>query len=200
MRTLTPSDLLRQAADVFRESGNPLAEYLRPHLLASLKHPVKRVPNRVRALAHLDDALAAPDAHPIVDTISCVENALRWLDAKAMQELEATRDRHAYAEVVGPDGLFSSQIVRFGLYFQSADTVYPDHRHAAEELYFVVSGTAQWRKGGVAFAAKAPGTLIHHRSLQTHATTTLAQPLLAMWAWAGDISPDSYEVSGVPGL
>ncbi len=197
---MTVSDLVRQAADVYFATGDPLAQGLRPQMLESLGSVVPVQSSTVPALAELGGALSAPGAHPIARTIAGVAAGLRWCDAKAMQELAATRDRHAYAEVVGPDGVFASDTMRFGLYFQSAGTIYPDHHHAAVELYYVVSGTADWRKGDGGFTARTPGTLIHHLSLQPHATTTLAEPLLAMWVWIGDISPDSYEVSGVPGL
>ena len=117
-----------------------------------------------------------------------------------MQEFAVTRDRHAFVEIVGPSGMFASDTVRMGLYFQSADTVYPPHHHAAEELYYVLSGTAEWQTDDGLFTREAPGSVIYHRSFQPHATTTLGEPLLAMWAWFGDISLDSYAVEGVSGL
>ncbi len=197
---MTVSDLVRQAADVYFATGNPLAEGLKPQLLRSLDAPIEVKPGSVPALSQLGTALSAHDAHPIARSIAELADGLLWLDVRAMQELEQTRDRHAYVEIVGPEGVFASQNIRFGLYLQSAGTVYPDHRHAAVELYYVVSGTAQWSKGEEPFAPQAPGNLIHHQSMQKHATTTLAEPLLAMWVWIGDISADSYEVSGVPGL
>jgi len=37
-----------------------------------------------------------------------------------------------------------NETCRVGLFFQSQNTDYPNHRHAAEELYLVVSGNALW--------------------------------------------------------
>lgn len=197
---MTVSDLVHQAADAYAATGYPLAQGVKAPLLDCLDHSRPVRPSTVTALAQLGGALAAPDAHPIARTIEAVAGNLQWCDVDAMQKLDATRDRHAYAEIVGPQGMFPSDTIRFGLYLQSADTVYPDHHHAAVELYYVVSGTAEWRRGEEAFARKTPGTLIHHETMQPHATTTLSEPLVAMWIWIGDISADSYEVSGVPGL
>ena len=197
---MTVSELVRQAADAYVSTGHPLALEVRAPMLDSLDRMRPVPPSTVTALSQLGGALAAPDAHPIAKTIEAVTGRLQWCDVDAMQQLDATRDRHAYTEIVGPEGVFVSDIMRFGLYLQSAGTVYPDHHHAAVELYFVVSGTAEWRRGEETFAKKVPGSLIHHETMQPHATTTRAEPLVAMWVWIGDISADSYEVSGVSGL
>lgn len=197
---MTLQDLVREAANAYEATGLAEAMGLKPHLLASLDHPVDTEPSQVVALEQLGDATGAGDAQPIAQHVGALADRMRWLTASAMQELAATRDRHAYVELVGPKGAFASEDVRLGLYFQSAGTVYPSHHHAAEELYLVLSGTAEWQKDDAPFARVAPGTLIHHLSFQPHATTTLDEPMLAMWAWLGDISPDSYTVDGVPGL
>ena len=197
---MTLQELVCEAADAYEATGLAQAMSLKPHLHASLEHPVAGEPSGAVAIDRLGDATGAGDAHPISRRASALSDQMRWRTASAMQELSVTRDRHAFVEIVGPNGAFASDTVRMGLYFQSADTVYPPHHHAAEELYFVLSGTAEWQTDEGPFTRKAPGTLIHHLSFQPHATTTLDQPLLAMWAWLGDISPDSYAVEGVPGL
>ena len=49
--------------------------------------------------------------------------------------------------------------LRFGLYVQAPESFYPPHSHAAEEFYYVLSGTARWQKGEEAFSLKPPGQL-----------------------------------------
>jgi hypothetical protein len=53
--------------------------------------------------------------------------------------------RSAYNEIVGPDGFVASDSLRFGLYGTTLE-LYPPHNHAAEEFYYVLSGTARCRR------------------------------------------------------
>ena len=96
-----------------------------------------------------------------------------------------------------PGCRFPSAEVAFGAYLQFPDTWYPRHWHAAEELYFILSGTALWTRDGVSAEPAPPGTLIRHASFERHATRTLAEPLLAFWVWLGDLDFESYGIEEV---
>ena len=194
------TNLLEQVADAYRLSGHERADELADEVLACLDAPVNEEPSSAIALEEMAAAAAAPDAHPLAQTIGAVSAQLNWRTASAMQQLDVTRDRHAFVELGGPGGMFSSQTIRFGLYFQSSETVYPIHFHAAEEFYFLLSGTADWKKGDEPYTPRTPGTLIQHLSMQPHATNTHAEPLLALWLWTGDIATDSYKVLDIGGL
>jgi len=185
-------------AHAYHETGHPLAQSLKPHLLQAAEGAAYTEANRASALDDLGKTLSASDAHPIAREIAEIEALLNWRVAEPMQQHSNTLDRHAFTVLVGSSGLASSSIITCGLYFQSAGTIYPSHYHAAEELYFVVSGTAQWQKGDQAFVPRAPGDLIHHLSMEPHAMTTLDAPLLAVWAWLGDLDPASYRLEGIP--
>ena len=87
------------------------------------------------------------------------------------------------------DGAIAADDFRFGVYFQNPGTWYPLHHHAAEELYLILSGTAEWTRDGIDGQPEPPGTLIHHAPHERHATRTLGEPLLALWVWLGDIEP-----------
>ena len=102
--------------------------------------------------------------------------------------------RYGYCEIVGPGCPIPSEVIAFGAYLQFPDTWYPRHSHAAEELYFVLSGTALWSRDGVDDVAAPPGTLIRHASFERHATRTGPEPLLAFWIWMGDLDFASYEI------
>ena len=104
--------------------------------------------------------------------------------------------RSAYNEIVGPGGFAASESLRFGLYVQAPESFYPPHSHAAEEFYYVLSGTARWQKGEEAFSLKLPGSCIRHAPWQRHAMETAAEPLLALWVWTGDLDMASYEMEG----
>ncbi len=95
-------------------------------------------------------------------------------------------------EILGPDGMFADPDIRFGLLFQQARVDYPPHRHAAEELYLVLEGTAGWSVDGLEPSPQPPGAFVHHAPWRTHAMQTGAEPLLAAWAWTGDIRASTY--------
>ena len=98
----------------------------------------------------------------------------------------------AAAEIIGPNGMYPENELRFGLLLQREFINYPSHRHAAEELYFVLSGTANWAVDDQSPAPRKPGSFVHHKPWQPHAITTLKQPILAAWCWTGDIGATSY--------
>src|SRR2546425_11101671 len=60
---------------------------------------------------------------------------------------------------------------------------YPAHAHPAPEIYFVMSGTAEWTVGEETFTAE-PGTAIYHPSQVLHRmVNTGTAPLRAVWFW-----------------
>ena len=67
-------------------------------------------------------------------------------------------------------------------------TLYPDHAHAAEEVYHVVSGRASWRRGDGPWRPEPPGAVVHHAPHVPHAMRTEHEPLLALYCWMGDVA------------
>ena len=60
---------------------------------------------------------------------------------------------------------------------------YPFHAHPAPEMYYVVSGTAQWSVGDETFTA-APGMAIYHPPNTPHRmVNTGAETLHTVWFW-----------------
>jgi hypothetical protein len=92
---------------------------------------------------------------------------------------------YGWSEIVGPKGLESSARIACGFLLLGPDTFYPRHRHAAEEFYVPLSGTAQWQQGDAIWRHRGPGALIHHRSDEAHAMRTADAPLLALYLWRG---------------
>ena len=97
-------------------------------------------------------------------------------------------------EIIGPSGQIKDESIRAGLLFQDANVLYPRHSHAAEEIYFPLSGQAAWQRDDDDWRLHAPGDVIHHLPFQPHAIKTRTMPLLAFWGWAGDIGADSYHI------
>ena len=105
-------------------------------------------------------------------------------------------ERFCFVEVMGPTGLLNAENVSFGLYLQYPQTFYPAHNHAAEEYYFLLSGEARWQIDDGDWFSARPLDFIHHEHLQRHAMETSDRPLLAMWAWTGDLGVESYRCDG----
>lgn len=96
--------------------------------------------------------------------------------------------------LVGPTGLARRDDVTLGLILMAPTFRYPDHSHAAEELYLVLSGELGWRVDGVDIGIKRSGAIVHHLPHQRHAMTIGRQPALLFWGWTGDIRPETYRI------
>lgn len=125
-----------------------------------------------------------------------IGNQLPWTQGN-MKMPDSFKGRFAYVELAGPRGIIANNAISFGLYLQQRDVIYPSHWHSAVEDYLVISGTAMWQIDDGDFAPRPSGSHILHASSQPHATTTLAEPLLAMWFWQGDIRDSTYRIVGI---
>lgn len=117
---------------------------------------------------------------------------LTWVERGVFTDTEEIN--RAYIELVGPEGVLPSDQFRFGIYWQQGGSFYPKHRHNANELYHIVSGTALWQMGEQRFEARPPGSSFEHLDRIDHATQTQDEDLLALWAWRGDLSFDNYSM------
>lgn len=128
---------------------------------------------------------------PLARALEHAEPSLDWL-----QNPNYTRERmgadfvehYGYVELVGPGRAFESREPLVGFLLLGPQTLYPDHDHAAEETYHVVSGRAFWRRGDGAWRDESPGAIIHHAPHVPHAMRTEHEPLLALYCWMGDVA------------
>ena len=100
----------------------------------------------------------------------------------------------AVCEIIGPTGQITHERIRAGLLFQASGMTYPQHSHAAEEIYLLLSGPVNWQVDNADWHQREAGEFIHHLPYQPHATCTGKTALLAMWGWTGDIAADSYKI------
>ena len=87
--------------------------------------------------------------------------------------------------------LYLSDEVFAGLALQGPGVLYPAHVHKAAEIYWVISGTADWQWGDD-WSTHGPGAVIFHDTGVRHATVTGDEPQLLLFAWVTD--PDSIPV------
>lgn len=141
--------------------------------------------------------LPAMLGHPTDDLTRCLAACvgdLHWRHAGFGKLPDDARRQLAVAELIGPDGLFRNQDMRVGLLIQRDGFQYPRHRHAAQEVYLVIKGTALWAVDDADPSPRAPGSVIVHASGQPHQMRTLEEPICALWGWEGDIAGASYSL------
>jgi hypothetical protein len=64
---------------------------------------------------------------------------------------------------------------------------YRDHYHAAPELYWLLTGPSDWKRGAGGFVTRQPGETVWHRPHVVHATRSRDRPLLALWVWIREV-------------
>jgi Dimethlysulfonioproprionate lyase len=112
--------------------------------------------------------------------------SLAWRQTYTADDLdEVFLDNYGWSEISGSNGPLVSQRIAYGFLLLGPSTLYPHHRHEAEEIYLPLSGTASWQQGDGIWRDRPPGTPIHHVSDEPHAMRTGSAPLLALYLWRG---------------
>ena len=171
--------------------GDQGSKYLEAAVAVVSDSPERRlsVPGDQPPCAHLDDLPkpSAVDPAAVTGALLAARDALAW--GTAYPELagdsryDAFRAAYAYAELVGPRGPIVTDRLSAFITIQGPGVLYPPHAHPAPEVYWVVAGTAQWRRGHEDWVTRPPGSFIFHRSGLPHATRTENEPLLALAFW-----------------
>jgi hypothetical protein len=109
---------------------------------------------------------------------------LRWRQSYSAGEVEDEFLRnYGWTEIVGLAAPVTNERIACGFLLLGPATLYPRHRHEAEEIYVPLSGTADWQQGSAGWRERTLGTIIHHASEEPHAMRSGAQPLLALYLW-----------------
>lgn len=166
---------------------NAIARELRNvvSLLESIPPLTGKFPKSTHGILRHAEGTLKVGTSPLLASLAPIIEYLPWRYSYPMRpDAPALGERIAFAEVVGPEAPFRSGSVCLGLTLIAPETLYPEHRHPAVELYYVLAGTASWRLNGVA-REYAPGSYILHPSQAVHAMQTNRQPLLAIYSWSG---------------
>ncbi len=111
---------------------------------------------------------------------------LMWRQTYAAGDVDdAFLRNYGYTEIVGMKSIPSRRIA-CGFLILGPSTLYPRHRHEAEEIYIPLRGTAQWQQGDAIWREWRPGAVIHHASGEPHSMQTGAEPLLALYVWRSE--------------
>ena len=123
----------------------------------------------------------------LVGELSKLSTELTWHQTYKQPAVGAAfLDSYGYTELAGLSGPVPSQRLACGFLVLGASTIYPRHRHEADEIYVPLSGTAAWQHGNQGWRKESSGTVIHHASNEPHAMRTGIQPLLALYLWRSD--------------
>ncbi|MBS7538450.1 dimethylsulfonioproprionate lyase family protein [Ancylobacter lacus] len=142
---------------------------------------------RLPVCAHLEPALAVAEADPrfapLVARFRALEPALDWRRRASHDGTASANfvDGHANALIVGPGGLEDRADVWLGASLLAPQVRYPDHDHAPEEVYLVLSEGEFSQGGGAWFTPGIGGSFYNVPSIR-HAMRAGATPLLAFWA------------------
>ena len=131
-------------------------------------------------------ALADPALRPLADALLALDPQLPWRrrGGEAPGASEGFAEGHANAMIAGPGGLEQRQDAWLGVSLLAPHVRYPDHDHAPEETYLVLSD-GEFRQGEGAWFAPGLGGSFHNPPGIRHAMRAGAKPLLALWAlWA----------------
>jgi mannose-6-phosphate isomerase-like protein (cupin superfamily) len=127
---------------------------------------------------------ASTDLHHAVQAVA---QHADWRQTYAEQEVGADfLARYGYFELVGPTGHFHSDEIRAWISFWGEGLAYDWHLHAAEELYYIVSGRALFMAEGLEPRVLGPGDTRIHGSNQPHAMTTSDSAVLTLVIWRGN--------------
>lgn len=129
---------------------------------------------------------AAPETRALTAAVATAAEGLAWGQTYRAKDIsEAFLARYGWCELLGQRGHFASEAIALGVLLLGPETAYPLHRHEAEEVYLVLSGTAGWRKGAAEERLLPPGSVVHHPAWTPHAMRAAAEPLLALYLWRG---------------
>ena len=144
------------------------------------------------------DILSHGSAHPCCALIAATP--LPWAAPETSSDplYRAHSAPKVHVELIGPDGVVPSDEVRLGLYGILPEAHYGLRTHPAEEIFVMLAGAADWKRGDAPFVSHGPGERSHHPTMMPHATRTRAHAFMSLYVWTGDVSTDGYVYQGIP--
>jgi len=143
------------------------------------------------------DVMTSDDAHPACAVI--METPLLWTPPQTSSD--PTYIAHSlpksHVELLGPDGLVKSDTVRLGLYGMLPGHEYGLRIHPAEEVFVMLAGEADWKRGGGEYSPLRSGQRSYHASMLPHANRTRAFAFMSVYIWLGDVDTKNYVYQGI---
>lgn len=129
---------------------------------------------------------APEENRPLINHLIEFQSELHFNQTYRAEDFgDAFLKQYGWIKILGPDAYWHSDVLSSGLVLFGDDVTYPQHWHLAEELYFPISGTAEWYHEEKGWQKIEPCSLIQHASNIKHAMRTSGEPLLALYIWRG---------------
>ena len=126
-------------------------------------------------------SLETMKVHNIIKQLSPYVN---WKQTYEEKDIDKTfLDKFAYFELFGPNGHFLTKDMSLYVIFFDKETFYTWHNHEAEELYFVISGSAKFESKDNKSEILNKLKTRFHKSFQPHSLTTLKEKCLCFVVW-----------------
>lgn len=151
----------------------------------------KRLPVCTR---YLDEALAVETGKDALDVLierfKALEPSLEWKSRPTHDDTASDNFQmgHANTMIVGPGGFEDRRDVWFGATLMAPNVRYPDHDHAPEETYLVLSD-GEFLHGDSGWFSPGIGGSFYNPPGVRHAMRASDRPLFAFWALLPD-QPD----------
>ena len=143
------------------------------------------------------DAFEEPDAHPACKLVA--EAEFDWAPPATIDDpvyVEHSVPK-AHIELIGPDGIVTSDRIRMGLYGMLPGHEYGIRTHLAEEVFVMIAGEADWKRGhDQEYGPLRAGDRSYHPSMTPHANRTRDSAFMSVFVWVGDVSTESYVYEG----
>lgn len=166
------------------------AEDFLTRLFGALARPAAIAPvvaQQLPVCAHLPKALAlAQQASPamarLAQALVPLAGQVAWRQRASSGPMASDNwlNGHANAVIIGKGGLEERDDVAIGASLMAPHVRYPDHTHAPEELYMVMSDS-RFQNAATPWHAPGLGGTVHNPPGIQHAMASDGVPLLAIW-------------------
>ena len=146
---------------------------------------------RLPVCKNLDEVLPIDTSEPalqrLVECFKAIEPSLEWRQRTKCDGTESENflDGHANAMIIGPGGLEERSDLWIGVTLMMPHVRYPDHDHAPEEVYLVLS-KGEFRQGEGDWFSPGIGGSFYNTPGIKHAMRSVDAPLFAFWALLAD--------------
>ena len=148
------------------------------------------------AARHLPALLenAVPQGQDLLSRLIAAGETLRWEQSYKKSDGFVSDDMladYGFVEVIGKLGPYVSERVRAGVGVWGPNITYAEHHHRAEEVYVLLSGSAEFLISGRREPRRA-GESAFIPSLTRHGFTTGQDPIAVFYIWqSGDLRETS---------
>jgi len=173
------ADVRRAATEIFARAARPMP--------AAARAPSPRSPSRL-PVCHLFEAALRPARAAggaltdLANALTALEPQLAWTvrTAGGPHASAGFAEAHANAYVLGRPGCEPRDDVMVGISLMAPQTRYPDHDHAPEEIYLVLTA-GEFQHGASGWFAPGVGGTLYNRPGIRHAMRSHDAPFLALW-------------------